>query len=309
MITRRHMLNITAAAGGISLLGFSLYGKSADVHVAKWQGIALGGKASMQVVHPDPAKAEAMIQSAVLELKRLEKIFSLYEANSSLVRLNEQGVLNMPPAELVMLLKTARQISIASDGLFDVSVQPLWDHYSKSLTNIEVPIIGQQHIAISRQKITLKKGQKITLNGIAQGAITDHLMALFMEHGFNDLLLETGEISAIGHSQNDRPWRVALGEVDGPVIALENAAVATSVAVPIRPDSSLSHFFNPHTGLSENHFNRVSVVAPNATYADGLSTALMLSEEKNWPKIKAHFEEMPFSVHFERKDNSVGTIL
>ncbi len=309
MIQRRHMLKITAAAGGVGLFGLNSYAKTPKVHLAKWHGIALGGTASMRVVHRDPEIANNMIKRAVSELRRLEKIFSLYDLNSSVVQLNRDGSLKMPPIELVMLLQSARQISKATDGLFDVSVQPLWDYYSKRSKQNQkpAPLLGQENILLNRQLITLKEGQKITLNGIAQGAITDHLMALFKKHGFNDILLGTGEISASGHNEKQRPWRVALGDKDGPKIDLQNAAVATSEAVPLKPNSTLSHFFNPHTGLCENHFNRVSVIAPNATYADGLSTALMLSEEEYWPFILDQFKSMPLTVHFERKDRSLGT--
>jgi len=305
MITRRHMLTIAAAAGGASLLGLSSHAKA---HVTKWRGVALGGEASMHVIHPDPIIAENMIKSAVNELRRLEKIFSLYDPASSLSKLNEESRLEMPPIELVMLLNSARQISEASNGLFDVTVQPLWDHYQSSSLAYPDPIIGQKHMIIDRQAIILNQGQKITLNGIAQGAITDHLMEMFKNNGFSNLLLSTGEISAFGKNENNHFWSVALGHHGGTVLELNNAAVATSEAIPLKEGSSNSHFFNPLNGRNESYFNRVSVVAANATIADGLSTALMLSEEKNWPDIIDQFSSMPLSVHFERKDKSLGEI-
>lgn len=311
MINRRRCLQITAAAASMGLVGAKALALSPQVKIAEWRGVALGGMASMRIVHSEPKVAKNMIETAVAELRRLEKIFSLYDPESSLSKLNRDGALSMPPAELVMLLTTARHISKASKGLFDVSVQPLWDHYSHALSGEQVSpatIIKQEHIGIDRALITLAEGQKITLNGIAQGAITDHLMALFKEHGFRDLLLNTGEISAVGSNKNKRPWRVALGDQDGPTVELINAAIATSEAIPMKTGSAYSHFFNPLTGMNENHFNRVSVVAPNATYADGLSTALMLSPEDTWLTMLSHFTSMKLAVHYERKDESLGSL-
>lgn len=305
MITRRHMLSITAAAGGVSLLNIDGFAMNAPhIQVATWRGIALGGTASMQILHEDAQIAQNMLKNAVTELKRLEQIFSLYDPASSLSKLNRDGYLNMPPIELVMLLKTARQISVASNGLFDVTVQPIWEKFESAAPLEPGIIIDQKQIKITKQKITLGQGQKITLNGIAQGAITDHLMALIKKNDFQNLLLETGEISALGQNKNMRPWRVALGNDDGPVVELNNAALATSEAIPLILGGSASHFFNPYTKLPENHFNRVSVIAPNATYADGLSTALMLCEENDWPKILNHFKSMSLRTYFERKDGT-----
>ena len=311
MITRRKMLALSAAVGGASVLGLAAQEFLLPGQVASWQGIALGGQASMRIVHSDPAVAKNTLNLAITELRRLEKIFSLYDPESSISKLNKAGQLISPPIELVMVLKAARHISQASGGVFDVTVQPLWNFYSTKKTghikNV-LPVMGQERINISQDKITMAKGQKITLNGIAQGAITDQLMAFFRREGFTDLLLGTGEISAIGQSEEKQPWRVALGNKDGPVIDIHNAALATSEPFPLGSDSDKSHFFNPRTGKSEHHFNRVSVIAPNATLADGLSTALMLSEETSWSELLSHFKTIPLTLHFERLDGSIGKV-
>ena len=100
-----------------------------------WRGLALGAVASLQIHHPDRAAAEKLVRRSLEELRRLERLFSLYREDSMLVALNRRGVLEAPPAELVELLGEARRYSELTGGAFDPTVQPLWalytDHFSK----------------------------------------------------------------------------------------------------------------------------------------------------------------------------------
>ncbi len=60
------------------------------------------------------------------EAERLENIFSLYRPDSEIVRLNHTGALASPAPEMVELLGICRTCWQLSDGLFDPTVQPLW---------------------------------------------------------------------------------------------------------------------------------------------------------------------------------------
>jgi FAD:protein FMN transferase len=100
------------AAGGTDLL--------------EWRGVALGARAAIRLAHPDPGEGRELLRRCVAEIERLERIFSLYRPDSALCRLNGAGSLDLPPFELVEVLSLAAEVSRASDGVFDVTVQPLW---------------------------------------------------------------------------------------------------------------------------------------------------------------------------------------
>jgi len=85
MTTRRRVLTILAGAATLPFLG-----AKAQANVARWQGIALGARAQIVLDHP---KADQLISMAVSEIIRLEGIFSLYQNDSQLSRLNRDGVL------------------------------------------------------------------------------------------------------------------------------------------------------------------------------------------------------------------------
>lgn len=315
MINRRKLLQISAAAAGMGLMSAGTSVLADDKKIVRWRGVALGGEASMTLAHADPARAKEVMAMAVEELQRLEEIFSLYSKTSALYELNSSATLHRPPAELVMLLSTARQISEASSGIFDITVQPLWDHYnhapetdSTGLGGV-LALVGQQSLTIARDVVSMNQGQKITLNGIAQGAITDHLTALFKREGFGDILLGTGEIRAMGSKADAKPWRVALGGVGGPVIELANSAIATSEPITEMIAGGNVHLFDPHSGLGKNLYKRVSVQASTATIADGLSTALSLMPQDQWPILLKQYSALVKAVYVERLDGSHSKLI
>src|SRR5690606_7928576 len=99
-ISRRRQISICAAACGLPLLGLAST-SHAGVEPVIWKGQALGAPATLILNHPDRNKAQQLIQRVVLEVQRLEAIFSLYRKDSALNELNRFGALAMPPEELV----------------------------------------------------------------------------------------------------------------------------------------------------------------------------------------------------------------
>ena len=296
-ITRRRFIGISAAAGGLSLLPLGR-GVTAQASAVTWSGIALGAVASLQIHHPDRAAAAKLVQSSVAELRRLERLFSLYRDDSMLVALNRRGVLEAPPAEFVELLGEARRYAELTDGVFDPTVQPLWalytDHFSKPDAAPDGPpaadvkaallLVGYGNVQVSRDRIALAhRGVALTLNGIAQGYITDRIVALLRAGGIEHSMVDMGESRAIGTRPDGRPWDVGLADPDAPqriaqTIPIIDQAVATSGGYGFRFDAQgrFNHLFDPKTGQSAARYRSVTVVMPTATAADALSTAFSL---------------------------------
>src|SRR5690606_15865657 len=84
-LSRRRVIRISAAAAGLALLPF---GRALPADVAApvtWNGTALGAAAAIRIHHASTAEAERLIRQALAEVRRLERIFSLYQADSALV--------------------------------------------------------------------------------------------------------------------------------------------------------------------------------------------------------------------------------
>ncbi len=292
---RRRLLQIAAAT---VLLPTGARAGTTDLPVVRWRGRALGAEAQM-ILHGLPeSEARQAIAAVTAELARLEPIFSLYRADSALVRLNRTGRLEAPPFELLQVLARARVWSAATGGAFDVTVQPLWalyrDHFMQADADPAGPaadavaaaraLIDWRAVSVEPDAIRLEiPGMALTLNGIAQGAITDRIATLLRRRGLNHVLIDLGEIRALGARPDGAPFRVGLdsGGADGPgariVLPLADAAIATSASTGSRIGGPLGpgHVLSPTRDAANAPLARASVIAAQAIDADALSTALL----------------------------------
>lgn len=281
MTTRRRMLAILAGGAALPALGATARTPTVD-----WRGVALGAESRIILRHPDAA---ALISGAVTEIHRLEKIFSLYLADSDLSRLNRDGVLPAPPFEMVELLSLCDALNARTGGVFDPTTQALWSLYARQFSAGRPPDAGQvararavtgwKHVEFAPQRIHYRRsGVLMTLNGVAQGYIADKIAAFFRRNGVPDVLINTGEIAALGRAPDGTPWRVNLESTRGGGRPVSNAAVATSAPLGTTFDAAgtVGHIINPHTGQAGGNWPKITVISRSAAQADGLSTAFCL---------------------------------
>ncbi|MFD2207041.1 FAD:protein FMN transferase [Kiloniella antarctica] len=309
---RRRFLQITTTAALLSATGG--YQASASNPLYRWRGVALGGQA--EILLPAGLDVELIGNDVVSELKRLERIFSLYDTASEVSQLNREGILNNPSPEFVELLQKSKQVSELTNGNFDVTVQPLWElhsagsGYSKvQLLKLEQSIrglLGYKNLKVSSEKISFKKGgMAITLNGIAQGYITDKITQLLSNHGLTDSLINIGEIKALGHHPDGRNWKVAIADTSSnkdplqtqqkSVSLNDGQAIATSSYLGTTITDGTPHLLNPLTHQDEYRYQSMSVIASDATTADALSTGFSFMSIENirnivdiQPNLKVH---------------------
>ena len=272
-LSRRRFLSI-AAAGALAP-GTA----QAETHVRR-TGRALGASTSLRLVNTSPAEADATVAAVEAELARLERIFSLYDPRSQLATLNADGRLEHPAPELLEVLSLCTGIHHATDGLFDPTVQPLWMHRAgQAWHDRPEDLIGWRHVHVESHQIRFAKaGMQLTLNGIAQGYITDRIASLLRGRGLQQVMIDMGEIAAIGSKENKTPWSVGVAGPGNQVVArlqLTDRALATSAPGTLILDANrhISHILNPH-GKSSGPLNElVAISSPSAALADGLSTA------------------------------------
>lgn len=272
-IDRRRFLAITAAA-------MALPGAAAASSVARWTGRALGGPVSMQLAGLNDADAQPIFSAVEAELARLEAIFSLYHDSSELVRLNREGQLSTPSPELLSVLSLCNALHSASDGVFDPSIQPLWRALALKKDAEAVSkarqAVGWSRVRFDTSGVWLPEAGALTLNGIAQGAVTDAVVDLLRRHGLRNVLVDMGEIAAIGVGARG-PWQIGVALPDGTLVhrlTAHDRAVATSVPGAMSIGQGHNHIIRP-TGLRAS-VKIAAVSAPRAVLADGLSTALCL---------------------------------
>ncbi len=284
-ITRRRALQLLGSAAGCLLVPQAAADTAALRH--EWTGTALGAVANITLFHPDEGEARSIIRACLAEIDRLEGEFSLFRPNSALCRLNRDGVLPDPSLDMRRLLTEAVRFGDLSGGRFDVTVQPLWRLLAAHQTAGTVPpradlqaalaLVDYHRIDIASRRIHLGHlGMAVTLNGIAQGYVTDRVAELLRARGIEHVLLDLGELRALGSKPDGQPWRIGVRDPSHADHLLRefdviDRAVATSAG------TAGPNILDPRTGEGGALYSSVTVVTPKATTADALSTILFLT--------------------------------
>lgn len=319
---RRRFIGITAAACGLPLLPLGGHAETPRLRI--WTGVALGADAMLQIHHPDPVIADRLIAAALAEVRRLEAIMSLYQADSALVQLNRAGVLDDPPPDLVRVLDESARFHDLTGGMFDVSVQPLWRLYAAHFAHPDadpagppadalaqaLARVGQDRMDYGPGRVRLgRPGMGITLNSIGQGYITDRVVELLRTRGITQALVDMGKARAIGTHPSGTPWRIGLEDPDIPARIAETVPLAADQAVGTaggygtRFDLAgrFNHIFDPFDGSTSWRFKSVSVIAPTATEANVLSTTFTLTP---FAQAEALIRQRGLTAYFVEPDSS-----
>lgn len=309
-VSRRRALRIVAGSAAAMLVAGRISQPALASHI--WEGTALGAAARLILVGEGKQAAEATVRACLDQVERLERQFSLYRPDSALSRLNANGILDQPSLDFFRLLRLSVAFGEQTGGAFDVTVQPLWqvyaDHFATHPYSGDGPPpaaiaeaashVGYRRLSVGSERIALAPGMAVTLNGIAQGYITDRVADLLRARGYTNVLVEMGEIRVLGPTPGEPPWSVAVAAPPGAVadplsLSLRDGAVASSAgaATAFDPAARFHHLFAPDTGHSADTFAAVTVVAPSATVADALSTALYVAPSARIPAILHAFPE------------------
>jgi thiamine biosynthesis lipoprotein len=295
-ISRRRA--ITIFAGTLAALGSGRAARAAAAVEHEWRGLAMGTEARIVFAAASRDAAHAAATAAAIEIERLEGVLSLFRADSDICRLNRDKVLPQPAADLRRAVALALAVARATGGLFDPTVQALWEMYADWFT--AVPDAGPPppaHIAaalravdwhqvdIGADAIRLGFAQRLTLNGLGQGYVTDRVADLLRSRGFERVLIDLGEQRALGPRGDGAPWRIVRpgsGEIE-----LSQGALATSEGdgCILGAGGAVHHLFDPRTGESARHWRRITVQHRSAAVADALSTAFYAASPRELEEL------------------------
>ncbi len=299
-LTRRRAITVLAAAAGLPLL---LKAGRAEARVVEWQGTTLGAPSTIRLFATDEAKAHAAIEAGLAELARLETIFSVYRADTTISALNRDGRVNAAPAEFVELLTRSLSLADITGGLYDPTVQPVWQTYFRHFTQAHpdangpsadsvkaaLDLVGWHNVRIDGRDVAFARpGMGLTLNSGGQGYITDKVAMVLRGFGFENMLVDMGEPRALSTKPDGSAWKIGIANPADPSKAVAEVdvvdkCVATSGGYGTIFDEAgrFTHIINARTGQTAPMLEGVSVIAPNAFTADGLSTAMLLAPVEN----------------------------
>ncbi|HIJ62952.1 MAG TPA: FAD:protein FMN transferase [Rhodospirillaceae bacterium] len=298
-VTRRRAITVIAAAVGLPL---ALRAGRAQARQIEWTGYTLGAPSTIRLYHADEAKARAAIDAGLAELARLEAVFSLYRADSTISTLNREGRVDGAPAEFIEMVSRSLALAEWTGGVYDPTVQPVWQLYFNHFTAASVDpagpsagdlaaalaLVGWRGLQIDAERGRVafaRPGMGLTLNSGAQGYITDKVAAVLRRHGFENMLVDMGEPRALSTRPDGSAWHIGIANPAKPGEAVASVdvvdkCVATSggYGTVFDADAKFTHIVNAKTGRTVPAMLGVSVIAPTALLADGLATSMLLVE-------------------------------
>lgn len=269
---------------------------------AEFSGASMGTSWSVKLAAVDvPRERRGEIRRAIeAELAAVDAAMSTWREDSELSRFNVHASSQPFPVspEVAAVFRIAAEVSELSGGAFDVTVGPVVAAWGFGKTDgVPAPPsdaeldglrerVGFRFIEVESGLLRKSRPDVAAdLSAIAKGYAVDRVAAALEALGFDAYLVEVGgELRARGARSDGAVWRVAIERPDAEVrtafdvIALRDIALATSGDYRNFYQSGgrrYSHTIDPRTARPIAHaLASVSVLHPEAVYADALATAL-----------------------------------
>ena len=210
---------------------------------------------------------------AIKEIKRLDHLFSKFDPNSEVSRINAAAGRSQLKVsdDTFNAIAQAIEVSRLSEGAFDITLgrNGSW---------------RDMLIDPDKKTIYLKKaGMKIDLGGIGKGYAVEQAREILRGKGAKKALIDMhSSIAAIGG-----PWRIGVTDpraqdtVLGVVLLNDGDALSTSGQY-----EQPGHIIDPRTGMKADQCLSVTIIGKDAGLADALTTAVfVLGPEKGMELI------------------------
>ena len=265
--------------------------------VFKQSEIAMDTVLTITVVAPTEGVAQAAIDAAMAEVRRLEALLNFWADDSEIAALYRNAgdrPVKVSPDTLAMI-QAAMYVSEQTAGAFDPTVGPLmrlWDfrkmkmptptELSKRLGLVDYKAMKVDPVASTA--FLAKRGMSFDTGGIAKGYAVDRAVERLKAAGIKSgLVALAGDIRAFGTRPEGKPWRVGIRdprakEGQDDVIAtvtLTDQAISTSGDYErffVRDGVRYHHILDPATGQPARGTRSISVITKQSVMADGFST-------------------------------------
>ncbi|EDM25343.1 thiamin biosynthesis lipoprotein [Lentisphaera araneosa HTCC2155] len=300
-----------------------------------FSGMPVMGTEAKLIVWGDEGKAQN-VRNEMLEIyAKINDSLSLYQDDSEISLLNKSA--HLEPVKCSDLLWEnvilAKSMYDLTEGNFDVTVGPLmrlWGFYSKqgeapSDQEIDevLKITGFDKIVLDPEQKTVffkVEGMVLDFGGITKGYAVDKVIEMLQKRGYERGLVDLGgNIRVLKESPPDREF-YPMGIRDPrnqahqiTRVDMLNNAISTSgnyERYVTYKGVRYPHIINPKTGRPQMGVDSVSVICPEAVYADALSTAFFLGGEQLLNRLDGTFKELSvMMLDFDDKGQLEQSIL
>lgn len=257
----------------------------------------MGTRVEVQLWADDPVQAERLLREGMAEFDRIEALMSTYIPASEMSRINARAAAEPQKisAELFALLERSLSVSNMTDGAFDISYDSVGYLYDfRAGKRPDTQAIAEQLDRVDYRLVELDDkaqtvhfkvpGVRINLGGIAKGYAVGRVIELLKEQGVEHALATAGGDTALLGDRRGKPWIVGIrdprkDEAIFTRLALENESISTSGDYEryfIEDGERYHHILQPSTGKPVRGVRSVTIIGPDATLTDALSTSVFI---------------------------------
>lgn len=257
----------------------------------------MGTRIHVEFYVEDDRQGQVLIDRVMHEMHRIDHALSSYKEDSELSKVNRQAGSDWVTVsdELFDLVAKADQISRLTDGAFDITYASVGRYYdyregkSPDAATIEAAVqaINYRYIErdVENSRIRFKHPNVyIALGGIAKGHAVDRGVAILAAAGITQASVSAGGDSRILGDRGGKPWTVGIQHPRddnkmSAVLPLVDTAVSTSGDYERyfeKDGIRFHHILDPNTGRSATGAWSVTILGPEATFTDALSTSVFV---------------------------------
>lgn len=254
----------------------------------------MGTSISVELWHADQQHARQCIANVMQNMRRIDRTMSPYKTDSELSRVNRHAAKEPVRIsnELFQLIQQANRISAMTNGSFDISFASIGFLYdfkraqkpdARQLQQL-VPVINYRSIKLHSAEQTIQFASpktKIDLGGIAKGHAVDQGIAILKQCDIKHAIVSAGGDSRLLGDKRGRPWMTGIRHPRKKgkfalIIPLTDTAISTSGDYErffMEDGIRYHHIINPASGQPAKGVRSVSILGPDTTTTDALSTA------------------------------------
>ena len=264
----------------------------------------------------------------VLEIfRQVDVIFSTYKPESPVSLLNRHSprALTPAPAPLVNLVLEAERYSRLSGGAFDVTIWPLiqlWG-FQENRADRRPPTkrrvrktsdrIGFQRVAVDKQENSLafsRGGMGFDFGGIAKGYALDLAAEMLSSRGVEQALVDLGRsFFCRGWQSDGEGWILGIQHPTEPDSMIDTIRVADQFVSSsgnyerylIWDGVRYGHILDPKTGWPAKKSLSTTVIAPQGTASDALSTAVFVLGPRKGLKLLESIPDVEGIIYYEKR--------
>lgn len=255
-----------------------------------------GTNLKIVVYSEDKRNAEKLIEETFILMEDVEKKYNSRSQESIIYKLNKNPLIVQElTSELYNMLKRARDMSILTNGSFDISLGPLMSLWGFDDLDIEkIPseeeikeiqnLVNYEDVIFDEKTLVLRKvNQRIDTGSFLKGYAISKGIEYLREKGIKSAMITAiSSIETVGEKPDNKAFKIGVQNPKNSkellyTIDLKDMALGVSgdyqTYVEIE-GKIFHHILDAKTGYPVSHNSMVLILGPNAFECDLLSTAL-----------------------------------